>query len=649
MHSAGYINRTPLDEICRVIDGACIDLKGFSDEFYRDLVGGELAPVAAAAITESAPGEIDKLAEGDMADDYWIIYLQFGPDALRNGMDPLSFLRYLRSLGEIVCIHTLTDRLPQLDGFDPEGCYLGFQICLQSDADKQTIEGVFQFAEDDCEIHILPPNSKIEKYLALLEDLPEDQVQRIGEMLVNVGALTDKELQQALTAQAADKEATEAVRPLGEILVEQQDVQGPVIAEALKKQEKTKARVAQESRYIRVDSARLGHLINLVGELVINSAAMKVMVDRHGLDDVQEVVEGVDHLVEEIRDNALQLRMVQIGDTFSRFRRVVRDVSKDMGKDIDLVITGGETELDKTVVEKINDPLTHLVRNAIDHGIETPQERTANGKPAKGTVALNAYHDSGHIVIEIKDDGAGLDPDRIRAKAEANGLVKPEQSLTREETFRLIFEPGLSTKQEASNLSGRGVGMDVVRRNIEALRGAVELDSVPGQGTAVTIVLPLTLAIIDGFLVGSAGEQYVIPLAQVAECVEIGDGHDVTRQDHRYINLRGEVLPYLRLKEFFAAKAVDQAQGSRESLVVVRFGHTKTGLVVDELNGELQTVIKPLGKIFEHLKGVAGATVLGSGDVALILDVPELSNLAHVGHTRSLGAVEGGPRLVSSH
>ncbi|NEV64876.1 chemotaxis protein CheA [Thiorhodococcus minor] len=592
------------------------------DRLCPEPVGDLTAPVASAPDGYGA-AKVEKLAGREAADDYWIISLGFGPDALRNGMDPLSFLRYLGSLGEIVDIATRTDRLPPLADFDPESCYLSFQIGFQSDADKATIEGVFQFAEDDCEIDILPPRSKIEEYLALLDDLPEAQVQRLGEILVKIGALTEKEVAQALAAQAADQASA---RPLGEILVGRHDIQRSIVEQALDKQEKSKSRVAQEGRYIRVDALRLGQLITQVGELVINTAAMRVAVQRRDTDDLQEVVERVEALVGDIRDNALQLRMVQIGETFSRFRRVVRDVSKELGKEIDLVVTGGETELDKTVVEKLNDPLTHLVRNAMDHGIETPQERLACGKPAKGTLQLNAYHDSGRILVEIRDDGAGLDPQRIRAKAEARGLVEPERNLTPQETFRLIFEPGLSTKDEASSLSGRGVGMDVVRRNIEALRGSIELDSQPGQGTKVSISLPLTLAIIDGFLVGAGGEQYVIPLAQVAECVEIGREQALTHGDRHHVNLRGEVLPYLRLKEFFGIRS-GAARKLRESLVVVRVGHAKVGLIVDELHGELQTVIKPLGRVFENLKGVAGATVLGTGDIALILDVQQLTAL----------------------
>ncbi len=638
---------TLVDTVLACDDPNTVDdeLLGRGEELIASLSDGASTAVVASGAKnpkeDAATGAVEKLGGRDIGGDHWVISLNFKSDALRNGVDPLSFLRYLRSLGEIVEIFTLTSALPELEAFDPESCYLGFRIFFDSEANKQTIEEVFEFAEDDCDIAILPPHTKIEQYLSLLDELPEAQLERIGEMLMQVGALTRKELEQALSTQTQENEQAEdqqaSARPLGEILVDQQSVPKPLLAQVLKKQEKTKEKVAEASRYIRVDATRLGHLINLVGELVINSAAMQVMVGRHGLDEVQEVVESVDHLVEEIRDHALQLRMVPIGETFSRFRRVVRDQSKELGKQIDLVITGGETELDKTVVEKINDPLTHLIRNALDHGIESPEERTGQGKPAMGTVSLNAFHDSGRIVIQIKDDGAGLDPERIRAKAEAKGLIRPDQTLSREETFRLIFEPGLSTKEQADNLSGRGVGMDVVRRNIEALRGSVELDSEPGIGTRVTINLPLTLAIIDGFLVGCGSEQYVIPLAQVVECIAIDENEGVQRQDHDYINLRGEVLPYLRLKEFFDVLGSTVQENVHESLVVVRFGHAKAGLVVDELHGELQTVIKPLGALLDQLHGIAGATVLGTGDIALILDVQALTaRLSHTGQTRGI-------------
>jgi two-component system chemotaxis sensor kinase CheA len=330
--------------------------------------------------------------------------------------------------------------------------------------------------------------------------------------------------------------------------------------------------------------------------------------------------------------------MVPIGETFARFQRVVHDVSKELGKQIQLQITGGESELDKIMVEKINDPLTHLVRNSLDHGIEMPAERMQAGKPEKGTIHLNAYHDSGRIVIQISDDGKGLDSDRIVAKAIDRGLIKADQILSKHEIFNLIFEPGLSTKEEASNLSGRGVGMDVVKRNIEALRGTVFIDSELGQGTTVTIHLPLTLAIIDGFMVEAHQERYIIPLSMVEECVEMNSEEWQIDEVQNYVNLRGDVLPYLRLGDFFHQNK-KHTRAQRESLVVVRFGDTKAGFVVDELHGENQTVIKPLGKLFENLNGIGGATVLGSGDVALILDVQGL-----IHHAKK----QGTPALVLS-
>ncbi|AFL72386.1 chemotaxis protein CheA [Thiocystis violascens] len=491
-------------------------------------------------------------------------------------------------------------------------------------------------ADGQGQIRFPESRSAYTRYLDLLSLPPDEQVSCIGDLLVGIGALTPAELARALKTQedasriATTLDGPPVTRRLGEILIEQGSATPEVIGQAAKTQDAARSRRPEETRQIRVDAQRLGHLIDLVGELVTSSAAIRVMVQRAGIEDMTEVVDGVDYLVSEIRDNALQLRMVPIGDSLSRFRRVVRDASQRLGKAIELVITGGETELDKTVVEKITDPLTHLIRNALDHGIESPEVRRAQGKPATGTVHLNAYHDSGHIVIEIQDDGAGLDTARIRAKAEARGLVKPEDSLSHEDTLRLIFAPGLSTKEEATNLSGRGVGMDVVRRNIEALRGTVDLDSQLGQGTKVTIVLPLTLAIIEGFLVGAGRDQYVIPLAQVAECVELSALDTLKRHGEHYINLRGEVLPFIRLTDLFR-NAGERAAGQRESLVVVRFGHHKVGLVVDTLLGELQAVIKPLGKLFERLRGVAGATILGTGDIALILDVAELAAIGQGG------------------
>lgn len=597
------------------------------------LNGEEHSIVTSANLPATQKEELNQLhveTKSTNSSDNWVISLDFKEDALRNGMDPLSFIRYLSTLGNIVEVITSMPNQAELEAIDAESCFLSFKIAFNSSVDKQTIESVFEFAAEDCDIHILPPYSRQDLYLKLLENQADDQLKRLGEMLVDIGALTNKEVVEVLAEQQSDEGSAE--KPIGERLLEKNIVQQPIVEQALKKQEAVKQKIAKEASYIRVDAAKLDHLINLVGELVISDAAIRLVVQKKGLTDVDDVASTMGHLVEEIRDTALQLRMVQIGETFSRFQRVVRDVSKDLGKLIELQITGGETELDKTVVEKINDPLTHLVRNSLDHGIEMPEERVKAGKPEKGTVRLNAYHQAGRIVIQISDDGKGLDPERILVKAVSKGLVKPDQSLTENEIFNLIFAPGLSTKEEASNLSGRGVGMDVVKSNIEALRGSVAVASKLGQGTTVTIHLPLTLAIIDGFMVEARQERYIIPLNMVEECVEMDSNDWQIDELQHYINLRGEVLPYLRLGNFFQNTQKSALQDStlpqRESLVVVRVGEAKAGFVVDELHGENQTVIKPLGKIFENLTGIGGATVLGSGDVALILDVHGLIQYA---------------------
>ncbi len=568
--------------------------------------------------------DVEASGGGTVETDCWHISLRFGPNVLRGGMDPLSFLRYLGGIGRIERLETITDAMPDADDMDPESCYLGFEISFSSTADKAAIERVFDFVRDECSLHILPPHSKLADYVALVESLPEDSM-RLGEILVRVGALTDAELdaglrQQSDAAQAAisgDSEAAGSTPPIGEILVDQKAVQPELVEAAVVKQKQVTEKKAAEARLIRIPADKLDRLIDLVGELVIAGASVNLLAGRSGNGDLVEATSLTSRLVESIRDAALQLRMVQIGETFNRFNRVVRDTSRELGKDIELVITGGETELDKSMVEKIGDPLMHLVRNAMDHGIESPEVRAANGKPPRGVLELNAYHDSGSIMIEVADDGGGLNRDRILAKAVERGLVQAGQSLSDSEIYNLIFEAGFSTADQVSNLSGRGVGMDVVRRNIQSLRGTVEISSEPGKGSRFAIRLPLTLAIIDGFLVGVGRAAYVIPLDSVVECIELAAGSE----ERDYLNLRGEVLPFVRLRDVFE---VAGEVPPRQNVVVVQYAGLKAGIVVDQLMGEFQTVIKPLGTIFKHVKGIGGSTILGSGEVALILDVQAL-------------------------
>ncbi|EKQ63538.1 chemotaxis protein CheA [Xanthomonas campestris pv. olitorii] len=526
--------------------------------------------VTAAAVAQGAP---------EKQSGYWRITLKLFADALRFGNSPLKLIRNLRSLGSVESINTDISHLPAFDDLDPEANYLGFQILLRSDADRAAIEEVFEFVREDCDLEI-----------------------------VSVPAPSDAA--DLLTAETAASSAPN--KPLAAV---------PSAASAPGRAAPDAAARNADARSIRVDADKLDRMIDLVGELIIAVSSTNANAQRTGDAQLLESASILAGLVEDVRESALQLRMVKIGGTFSRFQRVVHDVARELGKDIALVVAGEDTELDKSVVEKIGDPLTHLVRNAMDHGIEPADVRVARGKPARGTVGLNAYHDSGSIVIQITDDGGGLNRDRILAKALERGLIEPGRQLSDRDVFAMIFEPGFSTAEKVTNLSGRGVGMDVVKRNITALRGTVEIDSAAGVGTTISVRLPLTLAIINGFQVGVGKSVFVVPLDVVEECVEFTPDYASD-----YIDLRGSVLPYVRLRELFALGGKTPA---RESIVVIRQGAQRFGLVVDTLLGEWQTVIKPLSKVFAQVKGISGSSILGSGDVALILDVPSLIQQLH--------------------
>jgi len=399
------------------------EVKAAGDALLAELVV-YTADAAPAPATESgsvveALADLEASGGGVVNTDSWHISVRFGPHMLRGGMDPLSFIRFLASLGEILALETIPDAMPAADEMDPESCYLGFEIRLQTRSSKAEIEHVFDFCRDDCELRILPPNSKLSEYLKLIKELPEDDM-RLGEMLLRCGALTQGELDEALCSQQRGRlpeqaEGDEApVTPqIGEILIDQKVVHKEVIDAAVSKQSQVSEKKAVEARLIRVQADKLDQLIDLVGELVIAGASANLLAQRSGQSELVESTSILSRLVENIRDSALQLRMVQIGETFNRFNRVVRDASRELGKEIDLVISGAETELDKSVVEKIGDPLMHLVRNSIDHGIEKPDLREARGKPRHGRLELNAYHDSGSIVIEVVDDGGGLPREKI--------------------------------------------------------------------------------------------------------------------------------------------------------------------------------------------------------------------------------------------
>lgn len=590
-------------------------------EQLRQLRGGSAGAAAPAPAAATAPPGDSSPASDDEGSGVWHLSLRLGVDALRNGLDPMSFIRYLDTLGEVEGIRTLTEAVPELLLLDPEGCCLGFEIRLRSPADRQTIVDVFEFLQDDCELEVLAPDAGAADYRRLLAQRAADEPAREA-LLAHWQALGLARLLE--TAESEDSSQPAVADSPAPAATSAAPHPSATAARAEERRGGARDRRAgsEESRFIRVRADKLDHLIDLIGELVIASSGAQVAAQQERSTRFGEAAQRIHDLVQEARDGALGLRMVPIGETFSRFQRVVRDVSKELGKDVALQITGGDTELDKSMVETIADPLMHLVRNSLDHGLETAEDREAAGKPGQGTLALHAYHESGNVIIEVSDDGRGLNRDRILAKAVERELVSPDSVLDDEQVYRLIFEPGFSTAAQVTNLSGRGVGMDVVKRNVESLRGQIKVASTPGRGATMQIRLPLTLAIIDGFLTQVAGVSYVLPLEIVAECIETPPGFALgERGACGCFDLRGEVVPYIDLRRCFGH---DGARPTRQSLIVVHSTDSRIGLLVDRLLGEYQTVIKPLGSIFQHLEGIAGSTILGSGEVALILDVASL-------------------------
>ena len=591
----------------------------------RELAGDDgLKPSTAAASTTSSAVPVAPSTGaappyvGRTEPDQWHISVRFGPEVLTAGMDPISFLRYLSTFGQLQGVTLVTAALPAAASMNPEHCYLGFELGFRTAADGGKIESAFEFVKDDCTLKLLPPGSSYGDYHKLLREAGVE-VAGIREILTTCAGLSDPDLEQLLQPQVSAPGQVASPALLSGVPARTPD--GTASGKS--------AGSAMDSRTIRVAAQKLDRLITHIGELITAAAAANLTARRSGNAELQESTSRVSALIEQVREGALELRMVKIGGTFSRFQRVVHDVSAELGKKIQLVVSGEDAELDKTVVEQIADPLTHLVRNAIDHGIESADLRAERGKPLCGTIKLNAFHDSGSIVIEVSDDGGGLKRDRILAKAQERGLIESGRSLTESAIFGLIFEPGFSTAEAVTNLSGRGVGMDVVKRNITALRGTVGIRSTEGVGTTIAVRLPLTLAIINGFQVAVGNSIFVLPLESVEECIEFS-----TASGHHFTCLRGGVLPYIHLRELFATSG---AATRRQSIVVINYSGQRAGLVVDGLLGEFQTVIKPLGKMFRQLDCVSGSSILGTGEVALILDVPALVQLATARSSAALG------------
>lgn len=546
----------------------------------------------------------------EMPESTWRIRFRPGRNLFENGTNPIPLLRELRGLGKARIICNLKD-LPDLSEIDPEACYARWDIVLTTSCGEQEIRDVFIFVEDVSEISLK----------VIDEGAGDDAAARLGEILIDRGDIEPGEVDEALKRQ----------KRIGELMVETGRIHTPDVASALAEQEQVREQrrsrnQSQESASVRVASDKLDTLVDVVGELVVVQARLSQALESRGDAELTAIAEEVERLTSELRDNAMDIRMLPIGTTFARFKRLVRDLSAELGKKIEFTTEGSETELDKTVIEKLGDPLVHLIRNSIDHGIEVPGKRLEQGKNEQGKIHLSARHTGAYVTISVSDDGRGLDTEQIRTLAVSRGLISPDAVLPEEELHKLIFTPGFSTARVVTNVSGRGVGMDVVMKNIESLGGSITVDSVKGRGTTVTFRLPLTLAIIDGLLVKIGGDHFVIPLGCVVECEELT--HEDIRKNHgrHIVHVRDEIIPYIPLRELYSIGSTPTPD--IQQIVITEAGEKRVGLLVDRVIGGHQTVIKNLGKLLKDVQGISGATILGDGNVALILDIGKIVRLA---------------------
>lgn len=573
----------------------------------------EATPTASASTQTKAPTIAQ--TEGGGSRKTWHVEFKPSPSIYARGINPFTLLRELASLGEAVCIPDFA-KVPPIETLNPDDYREGWNVFLTTDASENRIRDVFIFIEGDCELVV---ECISEPDHAGAEGADETRVKKLGEILIERGRITKKDLERVLTSH----------KRLGEALVEENLVSPNEVKVALETQRQLQKIQADKAVHtdmgsIRVKSEKLDELMALVGELVTVHARVGEAAGR--LDEsgeLENIVEQFGRLSESLRNVAMSIRMVPIGPTFNGFRRLVRDLSTELGKEIELETLGTETELDKSVIDKLHDPLVHIVRNSIDHGIETPDVRAARGKPQVGKIRLGAAQAGASVEITIEDDGNGLDRAAILEKAIAKGLVQKGQTIPDDDIFRLIMLPGFSTKKIVSAISGRGVGMDVVNRQMEEIGGKVGIESVEGMGTLFTLRIPLTLAIIDGLLVTVGNERFVLPLAAVVGCLELPSGAKDRRDD--VIAYQGQLIPYVDLRSFFRAEG--DASPIRHA-VIVTVGGAHYGILVDTILGGNQTVIKPLDSLYRTAKGLSGATILGDGSIALIVDVEQILETA---------------------
>ena len=558
-----------------------------------------IAPTGAAAAP--APVKAEEPAPAERRQAGWRLHLEFDSHILRNGSNPLDLLDDLCKLGPCFVVPVMDD-IPYLDELEPEDCYLKWDVTLHAVCDKAAIDDVFMFVQDEMKLTLSP----------LEQAEPPKPVQPLRLDVADGAAVELRAEMPPAAERPAEREASQPAAP--QIEMRQEDVPGR------RREDKQERGIAT----VRVQAERLDELMDRVGELVIAQARLSQLAASGSDLTIKMIAEEIERLASSLRDTTMGARMVPIGSLFGRFRRLVHDLSRDLGKPVEFVTSGEDTELDKTMIEGLADPLVHLIRNAIDHGIENTATREAAGKKEQGRIELHAIHSGAQVLIAVKDNGGGLDTKRIRAKAEEQGLIAPGAALSDHEIHQFLFHPGFSTAQTISALSGRGVGMDVVKRTIENMRGSIDLTTKPGEGTSVTLRLPLTLAIIEGLLIRVGEGRYIIPLSAVEECVEL-TAEDERSRGRNFLNVRSNLVPFLRLREALSATG---SPDQHQKTIIISTGESRVGLVADQIIGNHQTVIKSLSKLHSNVTIFSGATILGDGTAALILDVAQLVALA---------------------
>lgn len=562
------------------------------EELQRLIGAGPATAKEAGPAAENAP----EAAPEAPASAGWRIEIAFEPGILRNGTNPLVLLDDLRALGPCT-VEADTAAIPVLAELDPETCLITWTVTLESACSQDEIEDVFMFVRDEMKLVITPLAAAGQAGFGLDMSMPGEAPAAAAEPVAK--------------AEAAPAPATRAAAP------------APA-APAPEKAELNRRAEDKGTTTVRVQAERLDELMDRVGELVIAQARLSQIAHSGNDLAIKAIAEEIERLASGLRDSTMGVRMVPMGSLFARFRRLVHDLSRDLGKPVDFVTVGEDTEMDKTMIERLADPLVHLIRNAIDHGIESAEDRAKTSKSATGRIELAARYVGAQVLVTVQDDGAGLNTARIRAKAEENGLIAPGANLSEHEIHQFLFHPGFSTAKTISALSGRGVGMDVVKRTIEAMRGTIDLTTIPGHGSSVTLRLPLTLAIIDGLLIRVGEGRYIIPLSAVEECIELTAADEARAKGRSFLNVRGDLVPFLRLRDLFDSEG--QAD-PHQKVIVTSIGDTRVGLVVDQIIGSHQTVIKSLSKLHADVTMFSGATILGDGSAALILDVAQLVTL----------------------